>query len=331
MQRYSEALLNAAPLLAAAACVLTIKAINRPKLARLFSDIPNERSLHATPIPRIGGIGIMAGIALAGAALGWKVPLILIAIALGIVSSIDDHRGLPITLRFASHFAAVIALLVYFELTWHPWAWLGMTIALVWMINLYNFMDGSDGLAAGMAVFGFGAYAVAAAMAGEPGFAATAASIVAAALMFLGFNFPPARAFLGDAGSIPLGFLAGALGLSGYSENIWPAWFPIAVFSPFILDATVTLVRRLLGGERVWQAHRSHNYQKMVRMGMSHRHVALSAYALMLVVAAVAVGALRVTSDMQHLTLGAIALIHVVAFGTIERFWRAAQRTGKFV
>jgi UDP-N-acetylmuramyl pentapeptide phosphotransferase/UDP-N-acetylglucosamine-1-phosphate transferase len=132
-----------------------------------------------------------------------------------------------------------------------------------------------------MAVIGFGTLALAAGVHGDVGLAALCASIAAAAAGFLCFNFPPARIFMGDSGSVPLGLLAASLGLVGVEGAVWPLWFPLLVFSPFIVDATVTLVRRALRGERVWQAHRSHYYQRMVRMGFGHRGTALLSYFLM--------------------------------------------------
>jgi UDP-N-acetylmuramyl pentapeptide phosphotransferase/UDP-N-acetylglucosamine-1-phosphate transferase len=100
------------------------------------------------------------------------------------------------------------------------------------------------------------------------------------------WNFDPARIFLGDAGSVTLGFLATALGVLGWQHVVWPFWFPPLVFSPFILDATVTLLRRMLRAEDVWRAHKSHYYQRLVRMGWSHRRLSLAAYALMAMAAA---------------------------------------------
>jgi len=159
-------------------------------------------------------------------------------------------------------------------------------LGIAWLTNLYNFMDGSDGLAGGMTVIGFAAYAVAAAWAEEPELATTCLCIAAAAAAFLVFNFPPARIFLGDVGSIPIGFLAGALGVVGWNDEAWPLWFPLVVFAPFVADATTTLARRLVRRERVWQAHRDHYYQRMVRSGLGHRGTALIAYGLMVVCAA---------------------------------------------
>ena len=255
---------------------------------RLPMDHPNERSLHATPTPRIGGVGIMAGVGVASLWLagGMLLPVMLAAFALAALSVLDDLRGLPVALRFLAHFVAAAACLLALGLS--GWALVGATLAVVWMTNLFNFMDGSDGLAGGMAAIGFGALALAAWLGGAPGLAAFCAAIAAAALAFLRFNFPPARVFMGDAGSIPLGFLAAALGIVGALQDVWPWLFPLLVFSPFIVDASVTLVRRALRGEKVWRAHRSHYYQRVVLLGASHRQLALAAYALMLAMAALA-------------------------------------------
>ena len=251
-------------------------------------DHPNERSLHDTPTPRIGGLGIMAGVAVASL---WLVnaallPVMLGAFALAGVSLLDDVRGLPVRVRFLAHFVAAAGCL--FALGMNGWPLLAGTLAVVWMTNLYNFMDGSDGLSGGMAAIGFGSLALAAWLGDAPALAALCASIAAAALAFLRFNFPPARVFMGDAGSIPLGFMAATLGILGARQNLWPWLFPLLVFSPFIVDASVTLARRALRGEKIWRAHRSHYYQRAVLLGATHRQLALAAYALMLAMAVLA-------------------------------------------
>jgi UDP-N-acetylmuramyl pentapeptide phosphotransferase/UDP-N-acetylglucosamine-1-phosphate transferase len=139
------------------------------------------------------------------------------------------------------------------------------------MTNLYNFMDGADGLAGSQGVAGFAAYAAGFVMAGDSALAAWCAAAAAACAGFLCFNWPPAKIFMGDVGSIPLGFLAGGLGLVGIWQGAWPVWFPLMAFAPFVLDASTTLARRALEGKRVWEAHREHAYQRMVQMGYGHR------------------------------------------------------------
>jgi UDP-GlcNAc:undecaprenyl-phosphate GlcNAc-1-phosphate transferase len=254
--------------------------------ARLPLDLPNERSLHQRPVPRSGGLAIMAGILTGFAILQVPLVIVLPAAMLVVVSHFDDLRGLPIAARFGAHFAAAIWF-VYGALPALPWPLLVLiVIGIVWVTNLYNFMDGSDGLAGGMAVIGFGAFAFAAFQANSLPLAFTAAAIASASGGFLMHNFPPARVFLGDAGSVPLGFLAGALGLHGALIDAWPAWFPILVFSPFIVDATLTLARRVARGEPFWKAHRGHLYQRLVLGGWTPRRLAWGCYALMAAAAA---------------------------------------------
>jgi UDP-GlcNAc:undecaprenyl-phosphate/decaprenyl-phosphate GlcNAc-1-phosphate transferase len=200
------------------------------------------------------------------------------------------------------------------------WALLAGTLAVVWMTNLYNFMDGADGLAGGMAAIGFGALALAAWLGDAPGLAAFCAAIAAAALAFLRFNFPPARVFMGDAGSIPLGFLAAALGILGVQQNVWPWLFPLLVFSPFIVDASVTLARTRAARRKIWQAHRSHYYQRVVLLGASHRQLALAAYALMLAMAALAFVLLVLPQHAAWLLILSAAS-YLLIFLAIDRRW----------
>jgi UDP-N-acetylmuramyl pentapeptide phosphotransferase/UDP-N-acetylglucosamine-1-phosphate transferase len=310
------------PFSAFAVCWLVLSWLLRR--GSLPMDHPNERSLHETPTPRIGGLGIMAGVGvaavwLAGAGLMQAAqPVVLAAFGLAAVSMLDDVRGLPVALRFLAHFVAAVVCLLALGLT--GWVLLAGTLAVVWMTNLYNFMDGSDGLAGGMAAIGFGALALAAGLGDAPGLAALCAAIAAAALAFLRFNFPPARVFMGDAGSIPLGFLAATLGILGAMQHVWPWLFPLLVFSPFIVDASVTLIRRGLRGEKVWRAHRSHYYQRAVLLGATHRQLALAAYALMLTAAALAF-ALQLYLQYTAWLLILSAAIYLLIFLAIDWRW----------
>jgi UDP-N-acetylmuramyl pentapeptide phosphotransferase/UDP-N-acetylglucosamine-1-phosphate transferase len=211
-----------------------------------------------------------------------------------------------------------------------PFSALAIVLAIVWMANLYNFMDGADGLAGGMSVIGFGAYVVAIATlpqaAGSLGL--LAATLTGAAAGFLAFNFPPAKVFMGDAGSIPLGFLAIALGIQGNMQGLWPWWFAILVFSPFIVDATATLLRRTLQGQKPWIAHRDNYYQRLILAGWSHRKTALAYYTLMLATAGSALGA------MQSFTPSAILLLWVITYALLlfvleRRFYEKKNKKSK--
>ncbi|MBK5105926.1 MAG: glycosyl transferase, partial [Burkholderiales bacterium] len=247
--------------------------------------------------------------------------LSLISGALALVSFADDWRGLPSLLRLATHLLAALALVYYMmpDLAL-PLAAL-LVLAIVWSTNLYNFMDGADGIAGGMTLIGFGAYSAAAWTAGDATLAWFAASVSAAAAAFLRYNFHPARIFLGDVGSIPLGFLAAAIGVYGWYSEYWPAWFPLLTFSPFIVDATLTLAQRAARGERFWQAHREHYYQRLVRMGLGHRRTALAEYALMAAAGIFAVLLLHAPAYMQQLALAAWAATYLALAAIVNRKW----------
>lgn len=270
------------------ATALVVSAVLATVLARatiaIAVDVPNARSLHDRPVPRTGGLAIFAAVVggwlLGEADIGTALWLSLAM--LGGVSLADDVCNLPVSVRLVAHLAAAGIFVVGCASPLGAVTLAALVFAAVWMLNLYNFMDGADGLAGGMAVLGFGTYGVAAWVAGDAHFAVQCACVAAAAAAFLPFNFQPARLFMGDVGSTVLGFLAAALGLLGVLRQLWPIWFPILVFSPFVFDATVTLMRRLVRRERFWQAHREHYYQRLVRMGWSHRRLALAEYLLMI-------------------------------------------------
>lgn len=286
---------------------------------RLPLDHPNARSLHREPTPRIGGLGITAGILAAGICLADAalLPMLAAASALAIVSFVDDMRGLPASLRIITHFAAALGCLLAIGMNDYR---LALCVpAVIWMTNLYNFMDGADGLAGGMAVMGFGALAFAAGIGHAPVLAAFCAAVAAAALAFLHFNFPPARLFMGDSGSIPLGFLAAMAAIHGWLQGLWSPLFPILVFSPFIVDASVTLVRRLLARERVWQAHRSHYYQRLIRLGWGHRKTALAEYGLM--AAMLALGFLAERTE-PYLPVALAVVVYGAIAVWVDRRWR---------
>jgi UDP-N-acetylmuramyl pentapeptide phosphotransferase/UDP-N-acetylglucosamine-1-phosphate transferase len=285
-------------------------------------DEPNARSLHERPVPRTGGLAVLAGIAVATIAFASGLWLTLgLALLLAVVSLIDDVRALPTLARLGAHLAAAGVLAWYVLSPMHPLELLIIVLALGWITNLYNFMDGSDGLAAGMALIGFGAYGFAASVAGKPVLAATSLAVAGAALGFVFFNFYPARIFLGDVGSIPLGFLAGTLGLIGWHDDGWQLWFPLVVFAPFIGDATLTLLKRALRGERIWQAHREHYYQRLVRMGLGHRGVALIGYAAMLACAGAALFGRDQAPWLQAMVFGAMSVALAAAAVLVDVRW----------
>lgn len=312
------------PVAAAVTCIVVTWLLLRSGAARIAIDQPNHRSLHTAATPRIGGLGIAAGFwaasAIAPAALPAGVWIGLVAVFL--VSLLDDLAGLRVAIRFPVHLAA--AALCAWGLLADAHGVLSISIAtlvIAWMLNLYNFMDGANGLAGGMATIGFGAYAALAIAGGDHSFGALNLAVAAASAAFLAFNLPSGRVFMGDAGSIPLGFLAAALGIAGWQRGAWPVWFGAVVFAPFIVDASVTLARRALRGERVWQAHRSHYYQRLVRMGWSHARTARAEFALMAVSAAAACLAARTPGWIAVAILAALAVVYILLALRVDRAW----------
>lgn len=309
---------------------LAVGWLARSRAARIALDEPNARSLHVAAVPRTGGIGLLLGVAAGWAYAVPQLPWAFWA-ALGLliaVSLLDDVRGLSAAVRLAAHLlAAALAALALPGLS-EPVLLLAVAVlAIGWMCNLYNFMDGSDGLAGGMALSGFLAYAIAAWLAGSVQFALLNLAVAAAAAGFLLHNFHPARIFLGDAGAVPLGFLAAAFGITGWQQHDWTWWFPLLVFSPFIVDASVTLARRLLSGARVWEAHRDHYYQRLVQLGLGHRGTALAEYALMAACGIAALWIMTLATTLQYAALAAAAALYVALILVIERAWRARQAT----
>ena len=318
---------------AAFACALALIALMLRFRWHWAVDLPNHRSLHTDPTPRSGGVGILVGLVVASviaqdAQGGAPLQAVGLALVLGVLSLMDDRGGLPIKARLSAHLLAAGAFIAWLAeaVPPHgaPWWWLAIALlAIAAMTNFYNFMDGANGLAGGMAVIGFGCYGIASA-AENPGFAAICFSISAAGAAFLCFNLN-GRIFMGDGGSVPLGFLAAALGLEGMRRGYWPGWFGPLAFAPFVADALVTLVRRILRRERFWQAHRDHYYQRLVRSGWSHPRLAAAEFTLM---TACAVAALVARTAAPLPRAAAFATISVLLGGAafaVDRRWRLHQ------
>jgi UDP-N-acetylmuramyl pentapeptide phosphotransferase/UDP-N-acetylglucosamine-1-phosphate transferase len=320
-----------APALAAALCAAALWLLSRGR-SLLPHDHPSGRSLHDRPVARVGGLAIWAGflpVALLyppPTAHGW-VWLVAWA-AVTAISLVDDWVGVRAPVRLGVHALAALAVAAALlrqdvaQGSTVPLALgvAGIAIALVWSANLFNFMDGSDGLAALMAVCGFGAFGVAAARAGVGGEASLA--LAAAAAVFLVVNRPPARTFMGDGGSVGLGFLAALFGISGIRAGTWPAWFPPLVFLPFIADATVTVLRRLARGDRLFEAHRTHYYQRLHRMGPGHRGTLLVYGVLIVGTSTSALLALTVAPGTGWWALAAWIVAIGALFAGIDYHWR---------
>jgi UDP-N-acetylmuramyl pentapeptide phosphotransferase/UDP-N-acetylglucosamine-1-phosphate transferase len=279
-----------------------------PWLGARALDRPNERSSHTVPTPRGGGIVVVAvlvpalwAIELGTGAPPWRVAVLTAAIAaLAAVSWLDDRKGADIRLRLGLQLVAVIGGLAVLgvgglaERAGLPLWLVGPVLALAWMwfINLYNFMDGIDGISGvESASIGIGLVAVGVVTLGAvAGQALAGLALAGAAIGFLIWNWHPARVFLGDVGSVPLGYIVGALLIQSVVAGHWAPALILPLY--YFADATWILIGRALAGEKPWQAHKTHFYQRAHQGGLSHAQVsaAIGAINLGLILCAAAAG-----------------------------------------
>ena len=267
----------------------------RRALRRGWLVHPDERSSHEHPTPSGGGAGLVAATLLGwamAAVLGMMKPSTAVALAipvgvLALVGWADDRRPLPASIRFLVQ--CIVTGWVLYVL--HAvsgaagWALLPAALAILWLTNLTNFMDGSHGLAAGQGAFAAAGLAMLFVAAGDPPRAWLAAMLAAACIGFWPWNSPIPKIFMGDVGSIPLGFVLGTLLVWGTLDGTLPptSWLLMATF---IVDSTVTLLRRVAGGERWYTAHKKHLYQRLIGNGWPHRRVLRACLAIDLLVVA---------------------------------------------
>lgn len=262
--------------------------LRRYALARHMIDVPNARSSHQVATPRGGGGAIVVAATIGLVWLSWSNGSTVLAWSLfgGLIVAgvgfVDDHRHLPPVIRLAGHsVAAVLAVGSLAGLAnGVPWAFVAV-VFVAWLTNLTNFMDGIDGLAGAQAVTVCAAAAAFCATA-SPGTAlwVEPAILAAAAAGFLVWNWPPARVFMGDVGSGYVGFLMGVLALRAAAVSPVLGWCWLILSGAFIVDATVTLLRRAARRDRLFQAHRSHAYQHLALAWGAHRPVTLLVVAI---------------------------------------------------
>jgi len=263
-------------------------------------DVPNERSSHDMAKPRGGGVSIVLVVTAAVLVLALRGTLhtgLILAItgggaAVAIIGFCDDRRPVPAGIRFMVHLMAGIWAVAWLgglpalRIENHVFAlgWIGYALAvlgIVWTLNLFNFMDGIDGIAASEAVFMTFTGAVFAAIGGVlTGVVAVALVLAAACAGFLLWNWPPAKIFMGDVGSGYVGYVIAVLVLAAARDDPIALWVWLILGGVFFVDATITLVRRALRGDRVHEAHRSHAYQWLARRWRSHRRVTVAVMVL---------------------------------------------------
>ncbi len=326
----------------ASVCLVELTARTARRLH--WFDLPNDRSSHQQATPRLGGAGVIAALVIACPLAGIGVSLgvgprgtaiAAGALALALLGGIDDLKSLPTSIRMLIQLAIAVAVVVVggvrLPLPLPPSIEpaISMIFAvgwLTWVTNLYNFMDGSDGLAGSQGLVASIAFAVAL-QGAAPALSAALVLLTAAIAGFLLHNMSPARIFMGDSMSTTLGFVFGALGLIGPTLDPVAAPLPLGLLAIeiFVFDATFTLVRRMLAREKWWGAHRSHAYQVLLQTGWSHRDVQLLYTAMAAATAGFGVCWSRLPQALALGALGAVQVALFVAALAIRRRWRRAQ------
>jgi len=322
-----------------AAAILSWLLASRVRLYALdrLLDIPNERSSHSSPTPRGGGLAIaftvLGGIILAAMWhwIEWELALALVGGGAMIAAAgwIDDHRDLPALVRFAVQFLSAGWAMYWLgglsalsvgstQLLLGPAGTALGVIGIVWAINLYNFVDGIDGLAAGEAITTGVIGGLILMVMGHEGLAMVSLLIAAASAGFLPLNWAPAKLFMGDVGSGMLGYLFAVLAIASENAGAIPLLIWVLLLGAFVFDATVTLCRRIAHGERWYHAHHSHAYQRMVQAGRSHAQVSSMILLINMILALLAILAwLRPTFFL--IAIGAGALLLSILYLSVER------------
>jgi Fuc2NAc and GlcNAc transferase len=279
----------------AASFGLTIWVINNANSLGLI-DIPNQRSSHTLPTPRGGGVvftvtfyfGLLVLFALGVVNENWMLGLLIGGPLVAIIGFLDDRKSLPASMRLIVHFVAAIATYAiisrmfsyHMEISFLPTEnqiILGVfcVLYIMWMVNLYNFMDGIDGMAGTQGVVAALLSAALSFWQGSPQLGAVYLLLAASVGGFLFHNWSPAKIFMGDCGAYFLGFVFATLALISKVYLGHSIHAHMILLGVFICDATYTLVLRAVQGKRVYQAHRDHAFQHAVQRGLSHRRVNL--------------------------------------------------------
>jgi UDP-N-acetylmuramyl pentapeptide phosphotransferase/UDP-N-acetylglucosamine-1-phosphate transferase len=280
------------PLIAMASAITALTSLVLVRLvipvarSRGMLDQPGRRQSHSVPTPTGGGLGLVAACVLVSLLLhaagavpdAWARAIVPGMILLAVTGWIDDSRSLSQLLRLAVQLVVSFGLLAFLVLAgqvFNPAGLLLGGITLVWVMNMYNFMDGSHGMAGFEGLFVGVVTGVIFLVDAEFALAAAAFLVAAACLGFLPWNFPAPRVFMGDSGSVPLGFALGGLLLLGVLRDALVPAVAAMALSVFLVDSTLTLIRRVIRGERWYTAHRKHVYQRLIAEGWPHSRVLL--------------------------------------------------------
>lgn len=306
-------------------------------------DKPNQRKIHATPMPRLGGLAIYVAFVV-GLLVTQPMTMPLAGLLVGATLIVllglwDDLRGMPAVVKLIGQIVAAASLVpfgLYVEFVTNPIAgdvfWLGLwgiPLTIFWIVavtNALNLVDGLDGLAAGTALIAALSLAVIAFFEAQSTAFAVALILAAAILGFLRYNFHPARVFLGDTGSMLLGFVLAATAIMGLTKSATAlsVIIPIVILGIPLFDTAFAILRRCLNGRRIFEPDKDHLHHRLLIAGLSHRGAVLTVYGVNLVLAASAVVITRLTTDQAALLLFILAAVLLTAankFGVIGAAW----------
>jgi Fuc2NAc and GlcNAc transferase len=324
--------------------ILFTGSIRRYAVQHAVLDVPNARSLHHYPTPRGGGLSISISLMLSTIVLYTQhlLPLhLFIAFFVGglvvtIVGWLDDRYQIAVARRALAYlFAAAWAVywvdsqnLIQFNDEWYHYVIGGAlsVLLIAWITNLYNFMDGTDGMAAVQAICTGGMAGLLLNHAGQPGLAILCFVIAASCGGFIFWNWSPAKIFMGDVGSCLLGFSFGAIAVMGASNSTMSlsVWF--ILLAVFVCDASLTLLMRLINGEEFYSAHRSHAYQRLVQMGCSHAVVAWGVLCINVVILWPTAYITYTHAQLSYMTVPAVTLFMCLLWGVIQMgFYRRSS------
>ena len=265
-------------------------------ISNKFLDVPNARSIHKTAKPRIGGLGIFFNIILLsflfidGDEIKFFYYFLLLISLIFLVSLWDDIYSLSFLPKIITHvIAATLFSYLYFStfnnIDFNYIYFFLIIFLIISSINLFNFIDGADGFVAGIflcSILIFMLFIFLSHLSQSNYLFIFTSICFFSCLVFLYYNFFPSKIFLGDSGSTMLGFIFATISIIGIDLLLWPLWLPIILILPFLLDTSITLLKRMYKKQKIWLAHKEHYFQRLLLMGMSHTKLSILSYCYVL-------------------------------------------------
>lgn len=292
------------------------------KLPKFFYDIPNHRSSHIQPTLKIGGLIFYITFLLSNLFfINYDINFfIFCTFCIFLISLLDDIFECSNLLRLFVHFLICTIVILDFNFQ-NFYISLFYLISLVWITNLYNFVDGIDGLAGSMTLIGFSALGAAAFMSNDVVNLCICLTLIFTTIPFLYFNFFKSVIFLGDSGAVTLGFMAGFIGLSGWVNESWPIWFPTLVFSTIGADATLTVIIKIFSKTNPLIPHKEYFFHKLVDLGIPKKFVTYIYFSFMFLSASLAIFLLSSSINTIYIIFYSFLLFLFIILMSIHYLW----------